>query len=137
MPKLDEARAALEHGERFKRAVANANQEFRTAEFSGDPERIAAARSAYEAAIKAQQLEGPTSRELDRLAQAVLDASEQSHTEERVLPPELGDPLKAAHRAVVHARAGDDAEAIAAADEGLARAQDEYAANVAAHAKGA
>lgn len=86
MPSVEDAEAALAALERPGHVTAAANNAFRMSEYSGDPEKIAAARADLDKAIADERAANINPRDIDRAAQAVLDARGEAHTEENVLP---------------------------------------------------
>lgn len=90
MSKLEDAEALLKSLERHEHAVANANIALRNAEYSGDPEKIAAAKAVYDAAVADQKASGASSRDIDRAAQAIHNERGETHTETNILPPDGG-----------------------------------------------
>ena len=110
------AEAALQDREKFVHAVHDANTAVRTAEMSGDGEKVKRAQGALADAIKAHQESGVTDRELAELGQAVLDARGESHTEVNVLPPDFGVELVDARQALAQARMTQRKSTIAEAE---------------------
>lgn len=81
------AELKLQELERFHHAADLANVALRRAESEGDPDKVAAARAAWEAAVKARDTSGISQRHIDLAAQAVLDERGEKHSETNILAP--------------------------------------------------
>lgn len=131
------AEQALDEIEIHHRAEADAKHKLDMALRHGTEDEQKAATDAHAKAQRERLLTGHTSRHRDAASQAVLDERGHGHTETRVLPDDLAEPLKAANRAVLLASAGGDGPEKEAALAARDQAEKDYAAAVAAHAKGA
>lgn len=88
--KVKEAEAALAALEKPRHEVARANIALKRAESDGDPDAIKTALARHTAAVQAMEAANISQRDIERAAQAVLDASEEGHTETNILPEHHG-----------------------------------------------
>lgn len=89
-PEVLQAESKLKTTERFRHAVSDAKVALAAAGLTGRKDLIESAEAALAAAEKAEQVSGITQEDIDAAAQALLDATGQSHTEENILPPDHG-----------------------------------------------